>query len=547
MTPLFLDIETDPTRHDVQLPEPAVCVTATGDGPANLVMPAQARIQVLSHVARGGVVVGHNLPFDLQCLGLDAIDPALTYDTYIRDVLLGAANGRHADASSSLKKIAARAGCEMPKKDKELTLSFRGGMRLEDLTDDQREYALGDVDATRHVWRVQGALSRVSPDETRQTVLSHDIFRMGRRGVPLDVGYVQAHESAARARVEAFESAVRAAGLVGEGSRRTLQAILKECGVTKLPKRRATDTREPSGLLAADAETLLATGDPRLITLAQYLDARKKWQLWDALNVGPIVRAWWRPLVASGRLSCGMPNLTQVPRVGGYREAVCAPEGKVLVVMDYSALEFRVWAATCQRWLGYSEAAKLLRSGQDVHYFVGDQLPESIGDRATRRQKAKAMNYMLIGAGGAARLAKELDVPISVAKDLERAWKQAFWESGAYRARALSRRVGANKCEITLFSGRKRQAFPPEILNVIIQGGGSDVAKDGLHYCEQDGVPNVMMGHDEYVAVCDPKDAQEIGHLMVRNAERAGIDNFPEVPWDQNEFEVVPRWKSKKA
>jgi DNA polymerase I-like protein with 3'-5' exonuclease and polymerase domains len=549
--PLFLDIETSPTEHGVQYPPPAVCVTATGQGPANLVMPAQARIQVLSHVARGGVVVGHNLPFDLICLGLDAVDPGQTYDTYIRDVLLGAASGRHADASSSLKKIAARAGIVMEKKDKELTLSFRGGMQLADLTEDQRAYALGDVDATRSVWLAQGGPRRVSADEVRQTVLSHDIFRMGRRGVPLDVPYVQAHEMEAATRLADFEDALHACGLMDDAgvvSRKGIQARLKAAGVTKLPKRRATDTREPSGLLASDAATLLATGDPDLAALARYLDARKKWQLWDALNVGPVCRAWWRPLVASGRLSCSLPNLTQVPRVGGYRESVCAPPGYKLVIMDFAALEFRVWAATCQRWLGYSEAAKLLRAGEDVHAYMARAVMEHAGgDFALRRQQCKAMNYGLIGGMSTKRLAETLKVPEMEASRLKRLWESTFWEFGAYKARALAKKVGYPKCEVTLPSGRVRVAFPTEILNVLIQGGGADVTKPTLHYAEKAGLPTVLLPHDEFILLVPEKDARDAGETLLECAERAGIDAYPEVPWDKNEYEITDRWHSKKA
>jgi len=234
--------------------------------------------------------------------------------------------------------------------------------------------------------------------------------------------------------------------------------------------------------------------------------------------------------------------------VGGYREALIPREGHVFVVMDFAALEFRVWAATCQRWLGYSEAAKLLRAGEDVHAVVARAIMEHAGGEfALRRQQAKAMNYGLIGGMSVGRLADSLRVDKETAQGLERVWKSIFWEIGPYKGRLKRYPVAYPKYEVTLPSGRVRQAFMTEILNVVIQGGGADVVKDTLHLAEQQYVPTVNLPHDEFIIDCRPQDAEELGHLIVDLARKAGEERYPEVPWDANEYEVVPRWKSKRA
>ena len=557
MSVLFVDIETDPTRHDVTLPRVSIVTTALDDGAPVIRASGEAADFIRDFIRAGGAIVGHNLPFDLTCLG---IPPGRTYDTYIRDVLLGAASGRHADASSSLKKIAARFGIPMPKKDKSLTLSF-GGHTVETISPEQRAYAMDDIIVTREVFKRQGGLTRVSPDEERQTALSYNIFQMARMGVHVDRDRVLQMKVRADVQVKMLRDRVLAHGLIVAAgpksdpwakerlSRKLVQARLKAAGVTKLPKRRATDTRDPSGLLAADGETLRGTGDPGLVVLADYLEATKWASLVKAFDTGTdTIRAWWRPLVASGRLSCGGPNLTQVPRVGGLRECLIPRDGNVLVVMDFSALEFRVWAATCERWLGYSEAAKMLRAGEDVHGVVAREIMAKVGGEfPRRRQQAKAMNYGLIGGMSIGRLADTLGCTRDEAAPLERAWRGVFWEFASYKNYVLRQKVGGGKCEVVLPSGRARVAFPTEILNVVIQGGGADVAKDCLRLAQQAALPVVALPHDEFIIDVPEPWAEEVGHEIVRCAEEAGRMHYPEVPWTGNEFQVVRAWPSKKA
>src|SRR5512135_1105761 len=111
--PIFFDCETEPTSHDKAYPRATVCAWAQGWGDVFVVNPEQGRLKIQAHLDAGGVLVGHNVAFDIAVLGLDIRDWGNVYDTNIRGVLRNAASGKHEDAGSSLKLLAAPLGIRL--------------------------------------------------------------------------------------------------------------------------------------------------------------------------------------------------------------------------------------------------------------------------------------------------------------------------------------------------------------------------------------------------------------------------------------------------
>jgi DNA polymerase-1 len=104
----------------------------------------------------------------------------------------------------------------------------------------------------------------------------------------------------------------------------------------------------------------------------------------------------------TGRMGCENPNLQNIPTKTDYgrriRSAFVAPQGKVLVSIDYSQIELRIAA-------GLSGDAKLcesFRTGADIHTTVASQVfgvPIGEVDKEMRR-KAKVINFgILYGMG----------------------------------------------------------------------------------------------------------------------------------------------------
>jgi Virulence-associated protein E-like domain/DNA polymerase family A/3'-5' exonuclease len=99
----------------------------------------------------------------------------------------------------------------------------------------------------------------------------------------------------------------------------------------------------------------------------------------------------------TGRYTSTDPNLQNIPTDSEFRNFFRAPEGRVLVDVDYSQLELRVFAALS----GDTRMIAAFEAGWDYH----DLIVQRLG--CTRRQ-AKAVNFGIIFGMGAATLAAEL-------------------------------------------------------------------------------------------------------------------------------------------
>ena len=103
----------------------------------------------------------------------------------------------------------------------------------------------------------------------------------------------------------------------------------------------------------------------------------------------------------TGRMSCREPNLQQVPRDKGFREAAEAPEGWSFVVADFGQMELRLAAAISKDALMISA----FQRNEDLHTITAKAIyPEPTEDEAelkARRQVAKSANFGLLYGSGA--------------------------------------------------------------------------------------------------------------------------------------------------
>ena len=136
----------------------------------------------------------------------------------------------------------------------------------------------------------------------------------------------------------------------------------------------------------------------------------------------------------TGRYTSTNPNLQNVPTDPEFRGFFHAPEGRVLVDVDYSQLELRVFAAIS----GDAKMIATFEDGWDYH----DLIVQRLG--CTRRQ-AKAVNFGIIFGMGVATLAAELGVDDVTAGEYLRGWDEQAPTGlrGALVGRAL--RCGAGR------------------------------------------------------------------------------------------------------
>lgn len=95
-----------------------------------------------------------------------------------------------------------------------------------------------------------------------------------------------------------------------------------------------------------------------------------------------------------GRFSASNPNLQQAPRGSEIRALFKPPEGRKLVVADYSAIEMRIM---CQL-SGDQTMRQAFREGVDIHKFTAGKMAGKSPEEVTKeeRQAAKAFNFGLI-------------------------------------------------------------------------------------------------------------------------------------------------------
>src|SRR5262249_61507454 len=166
-------------------------------------------------------------------------------------------------------------------------------------------------------------------------------------------------------------------------------------------ERAGSKRRTPGGLLASDEEALEAAGAPELRTLIKYKRAGKMASMFEAFDA-PLVRARWKTLVATGRIACADPNLTNIPHGVGLRACILPDPGDVLLVADYPALELRTWAQVCWKWLGRSRMREVLNAREDPHDLLAAEIlggplsmVRSSAGFGEARKIAKALNFGL--------------------------------------------------------------------------------------------------------------------------------------------------------
>lgn len=553
MKAFAFDTETDLVRHDTPVPRCVLVSIYTPETGAQVTTPEEGRTIVLDLARRGLHVIGHRTAFDLAVLGIKREDlPNGFYDTNIRGVLHGAANGQHESQSNSLADLARNVGVHITGKGT-TQLSF-DGLTLDQISPEQRRYAAMDAEATYRVWVGQGGPKR-APGEEWQTERTLDVWAMGRRGIPLDVDLVGRLKENASLKRDLLHAQLVSAGIItprGPKKNPWRDSAVDQKKVQDLLERAGAKGTTATGKLESDAATLRATGWPVLEVLADFKDVEKRISLIDALDVGPIARANWKSMVASGRISCSGPNLTQVPKKGGLRECIYAPRGKKLVTADFSSLEYRCFADVAYRMQGYSNAREYLLAGKDPHCVVAAQIlgvpyEEALANKKTgryfdARQHGKGANYGLLGGMGARKFAEISGITEAQARSIITAWKLAHPEHRPHFA-SITPQGEMYRARLP-WSGRVRVAYYSEALNFYIQGTGSDVAKEALRRSEKLGLPCIGLVHDELMWLPDAHDAEEVGRLGARCMVEAGLEVCPNVPWEQD-YEVLDRWPSK--
>jgi DNA polymerase-1 len=244
----------------------------------------------------------------------------------------------------------------------------------------------------------------------------------------------------------------------------------------------------------------------------------------------------------TGRFSCSNPNIQQIPHGVEYRRAFVAPEGKKLVIADYSQIELRILAD----FSGDENFINAFISGADFHATTAAQVfnikPEDVSP--DQRSFAKRLNFGVVYGIGASRFAMMTGLTQTEAENLMRryfgtyrgldAWlREAGTKAVKERvARTISGRMYRfrfDENDRAQFAGARRNG-----MNFPIQGSSADILKRSLRLLHDElagtSAKLVNIVHDEIIVECDANEAQITAQKLEKAMVSAGQEFVKRVP-----------------
>jgi DNA polymerase I len=244
----------------------------------------------------------------------------------------------------------------------------------------------------------------------------------------------------------------------------------------------------------------------------------------------------------TGRFSCSNPNLQQIPHEEEYRRCFRAPEGRKLVIADYSQIELRILA-------DFSDDRKFIDafvSGADFHAATAALVFGCKTDAVTEDQRsfAKRLNFGMVYGVGASRFAMMTGLSQTEAENIMRRYFGTFSgldaylrESGRKVIAERNARTAAGRLLRLRFDENDRQQVASAKrygVNMPIQGTSADILKRALRLLHDDirgtSARLVNIVHDEIVVECDVAEAESTAEMLTSSMGRAGAEYISKVP-----------------
>ena len=583
-TVVAIDTETELITADEPVPT-LICLSYHDNtGNDGVLGPRDAIDFVRDLLARGTLIVGHNIAFDLAVLVRAADDPDFeravfaayragrVTDTGVREALIRCAEGTLKTSRFKLSALVSKyVGLNISESKGPEAIRMRygelAGVPVDDWPEVAIRYALDDARYTLRVWEGQGGVTSPVPNESEQAVAAWALYHLHVVGICVDQGRVTKLEAALRSRMDAlrealpfFENGKKKLSLV----RARVESCFPDGDVPR------TDNKA----VKVGADVLRATNDPDLLELVEFDRAQKLLSTFVSKLVGvDAVRGSYEVLKKTGRTSCSGPNLQQLPGRGGVRECFGPRLGFALIAADYGTIELRSHAQVLLDWFGESALAETLRSDVDLHLALAATiLGIEYAEAAQRRQKhdpeieeartlAKAANFGFPGGLSPAKFvafARDnygIELTPERAAQLKNAWHRRYPEMRRYFSR-VSSIVDDRRQLLHERSGRVQGgATFTEAANAHFQALASDGAKRALALVVEEsrvdptsalyGTNVLVFVHDEIIIEA-PIDrvheaAERLEELMI-----AGMAHYiPDVPIVV-EAKAMDRW-SKEA
>ncbi len=488
----------------------------------------------------------HNAKFDAKWLSHHlGCELGKTFDTYLASVLIaaGETERRHSLADVALFFT----GTELDKSEQV------SDWAAPELAHSQLEYAARD--AAVMVPLYEQVVERVKNDGLEATAqLEFDcvtpIAEMELAGIYLDkerwreqLGRVQTAQAKAADQLQDMLSAgVAQASLFGRAeinldSQAQVTAALVNLGVPMPETTRAWQLQP------------LAEKYPVVGKLLEYRAVQKSMtsfgeNILEFIDPGSgRVHADFRQIGApTGRFSCSNPNLQQIPHDQQYRRCFRAPEGRKLIIADYSQIELRILA----EFSGDQNFIDAFVSGEDFHTTTASQVFNVKASEVSAEQRsfAKRLNFGIVYGVGASRFGLMTGLSQSDAENTMRRYFGTFRGLDAYLRNAgesvlrdkIARTASGRMLKLRFDDGDRQQmgAARRYGVNMPIQGTSADILKRALRLLHDSLAGTtarlVNIVHDEVIVECDASEAEQTAEKLSLAMIAAGREYVTKVP-----------------
>ncbi|HET9479212.1 MAG TPA: DNA polymerase, partial [Pyrinomonadaceae bacterium] len=256
----------------------------------------------------------------------------------------------------------------------------------------------------------------------------------------------------------------------------------------------------------------------------------------------------------TGRFACTNPNIQQVPHAVEYRRCFSGyPDGRKLIIADYSQIELRILA----EFSGDRGFIEAFNSGADLHRVTASQVFNAALDQVTKEQRdfAKRLNFGVVYGIGAQRFAMMTGMNQPDAENVLRRYFGTYRQLDAYLREAANRAVSdrhARTASGRLVRFRYDENDRQQISmtqrngkNTPIQGTSADILKRALRLMKEElgetsaRVVNII--HDEIVVEADAGEAESVAEKVERVMCAAGEEYLKTVPV-KVETEIADEW-----
>ena len=256
----------------------------------------------------------------------------------------------------------------------------------------------------------------------------------------------------------------------------------------------------------------------------------------------------------TGRFACTNPNIQQVPHAIEYRRCFMGyPEGRRLIIADYSQIELRILA----EFSGDEAFIRAFNSGADLHRVTAAQVFNVAEDQVTKEQRdfAKRLNFGVVYGIGAQRFSMMTGLSVTEAESVLRRYFSTYRKLDSYLRESANRAVSEKQARTA--SGRLvRFNFDPADRqqvsmtqrngkNAPIQGTSADILKRALRLLNDElrdtSAKIVNIIHDEIVVEVDENESQDIAAKVERAMCGAGEEYLHTVPV-KVEHQIASEW-----